>query len=90
MFQKGERMANVKFAQYQGTVQLFWGFLAFFTMFFYYYWQQFFSSKDGRAVDIEKYSAITDELEFISPIRFQSKSLKENRSDMCLCRPGEK
>ncbi len=37
MFQKGERMANVKFAQYQGTVKKMLGFLAFFTMSLYYY-----------------------------------------------------
>lgn len=36
MFQKCERMANVKFAQYQGTVHCL-GFLDFFTMSFYYY-----------------------------------------------------
>ncbi|XP_050987109.1 gamma-aminobutyric acid type B receptor subunit 2 [Labeo rohita] len=52
MFQKGERMANVKFAQYQ----------------------------DGRVVDIEKYSAITDELEFISPIRFQRDKPTKDRT----------
>ncbi|XP_058601663.1 gamma-aminobutyric acid type B receptor subunit 2 [Onychostoma macrolepis] len=52
MFQKGERMANVKFAQYQ----------------------------DGRAVDTEKYSAVTDELEFISPIRFQRDKPTKDRT----------
>ncbi|XP_021322612.1 gamma-aminobutyric acid type B receptor subunit 2 isoform X2 [Danio rerio] len=52
MFQKGERVANVKFAQYQ----------------------------DGKAVDIEKYSAITDELEFISPIRFHKDKPTKDRT----------
>ncbi|XP_056331840.1 gamma-aminobutyric acid type B receptor subunit 2 [Danio aesculapii] len=51
-FQKGERVANVKFAQYQ----------------------------DGKAVDIEKYSAITDELEFISPIRFHKDKPTKDRT----------
>lgn len=50
----------------------------FFKVSFYYFWQLiFFYSIDGKVVDIEKYSAITDELEFISPIRFQSKILKK-------------
>ncbi|XP_077072185.1 gamma-aminobutyric acid type B receptor subunit 2 isoform X1 [Siphateles boraxobius] len=52
MFQKGERMASVKFAQYQ----------------------------DGKTVDIEKYSAITDELEFISPIQFQRDKPTKDRT----------
>ncbi|KAL1259665.1 hypothetical protein QQF64_010242 [Cirrhinus molitorella] len=52
MFQRGERMANVKFAQFQ----------------------------DGRAVDIEQYSAIIDELEFISPIRFQRDKPTKDRT----------
>lgn len=49
----------------------------------------FFPSIDGTAVNIEKYSAVTDELEFISPIRFQSKTLIENMSDMYFSRPDE-
>uniref|UniRef100_A0A672JTN5 Gamma-aminobutyric acid type B receptor subunit 2-like n=1 Tax=Sinocyclocheilus grahami TaxID=75366 RepID=A0A672JTN5_SINGR len=40
----------------------------------------FFSSIDGRAVDIEKYSAITDELEFISLIRFQRDKPTKDRT----------
>lgn len=42
-------------------------------------------SIDGKAVDIEKYSAITDELEFISPIRFQSKTMKKKIWSLMLC-----
>ncbi|XP_052475217.1 LOW QUALITY PROTEIN: gamma-aminobutyric acid type B receptor subunit 2 [Carassius gibelio] len=54
MFQNGERMANVLFAQCQ----------------------------DGMAVNIEKYSAITDELEFISPIRFQRDKPTKDRTNV--------
>ncbi|RXN31685.1 gamma-aminobutyric acid type B receptor subunit 2 [Labeo rohita] len=39
-----------------------------------------FAYDDGRVVDIEKYSAITDELEFISPIRFQRDKPTKDRT----------
>ncbi len=54
MFQKGERMANVKFAQYQGTVKKKLGFLAFFTMIFYYYWTTVFLPPKMEGLSILK------------------------------------
>ncbi|XP_048010204.1 gamma-aminobutyric acid type B receptor subunit 2 isoform X2 [Megalobrama amblycephala] len=41
---------------------------------------KFAQYQDGKAVDIEKYSAITDELEFISPIRFQRDKPTKDRT----------
>lgn len=86
MFQKGERMASVKFAQYQGTDQFILRLHSFLhTVFLLFLTADFSYSIDGKAVDIEIYSAVTDELEFISPIRFQSKTMKKKIWSLLLC-----
>lgn len=75
MFQKGERVADVQFAQYQGTesLKMFVFIPNVFNIFEQY---TFFAFTDGKAVKIGKYRAVTDELEFTSPVQFHGNNIQ--------------